>query len=167
MPGAQRGQSSSTPEMVAHWRGPPEPGEGFSMVSDMLVKLIESQDAGTIMKRSKIESCIKEMVLHMGTPSVLLPIVDFLAQLEGAKQYCLSDKRSPSFDFAKAVGKPYMNLEHCSDPDFFETAGITSLPVFADVLDELMSSIQAPERDPTFRYLWDVQITLSTILMCF
>ena len=45
--------------------------------------MIESQDAETIMKLSKTESCIKEMILHMGTPSVLIPIVDFLAQLEG------------------------------------------------------------------------------------
>ena len=133
--------------------------------------MIESQDAETIMKLSKTESCIKEMILHMGTPSVLIPIVDFLAQLEGAKQYCSSDKRSSSFDFAKAVGKPYMNLEHCSAPGFFRQQASPRFRdktrVFADVLEELMSSIQAPESDPTFRYSWDVQITLSTILMCF
>ena len=75
------------PELSGHRRGPPEPGAGFATVSDMLVKMIEFQDTETVTKLSKTENCIKEMVLHMGTPTVLVPIVDFLGQLEGAKQY--------------------------------------------------------------------------------
>lgn len=29
-----------------------------------------------------------------------------------------------------------------------------------------MASIDAPSSDPTFSYLWEVQITLSTIMQC-
>ena len=158
------------PEPSGHRRGPPKPGEGFATVCDMLVKMIESQDTETITKLSKTENCIKEMLLHMGTPAVLVPIVDFLGQLEGAKQYCLSDKLSSSSEFAKACSKPYMSFEHCSDPGFLRQQASTHFRdkarAFGDVLDELMSTVQAPESDPTFRFLWDVQISLSTILMC-
>ena len=105
----------------------------------------------------------------MGTPTAIVPVVQFLAQLEGAKQYCLSDRTGSSHEFAVAAAKPLMNVEHCSDPGFLRQQVspnfLDKCRIFTSVLDDLMGAIEGTDSDPAFRFLWDVQISLSTVRM--
>lgn len=146
----QRGRSS------ADWlrsatteHGPPKPGQGFATISDMISKLIESESTETIMKVSKSECCIKEMILHMGTPSLLthdkIPLTDRSCQDLGA----WSDKRTGSHKFLerpRAAPNDFRALRASSD---FSAAGHQFMATcrafaFADLLDEMMASINAP-----------------------
>ena len=166
----QRGESSSgSRHSGPHKRGPPGPRDVAKTVADLLVEMIDSQNTDVISRLSRAENCIRD-IAHMGTPSAIIPLVQFLSQLEGAKKFCLSDRSKTPHDFALESERPLMDLEHCTDPGFLRQQ---IAPVFLDrcrcfsnILDDLMVSVAGDESDPTFRFLWDVQITLCTIRMC-
>jgi hypothetical protein len=167
----QRGRSSAGSERAcAHLKGPPKPGEGFATVSDMIAAFIESNNTQTLSKISQGESCIKEVILHVGTPTLVTPLIDFLIQIECAKLWCLSDKSKPSFDFVDQVERPAMPLQFCTDPGILGQQASLNFVVkcraLAELLEEMLDSVAAPQSDATYCFLWDVQITVSTILLC-
>ena len=167
---AQRGESSSGSQRSGpHKRGPPGPKDAAKTVADLIVEMIDSQNTEVISCLSRAESCIRDIIAHMGTPSTIIPLVQFLSQLEGAKKFCLSDRSKSPHDFALESERPLMDVEHCTDPGFLRQQ---IAPVFLDrcrcfsnILDDLMVAVSGNESNPTFRFLWDVQITLSTIRM--
>lgn len=80
--GASSGHVNRSPKSG---HSPPGPGDGFSTISDMLAALIDTNDTQVLSRLSKSEHSIKETILHVGTLSVVEPLVDFLVQLECAK----------------------------------------------------------------------------------
>ena len=112
----QRGLSSGARSRSSDaGRSPPCPGVGYSTISDMLATLIDTRDVLLLSRFSKTESCIKEIILHIGTPSIVTPLVDFLMQLQCAKLWCISDRKIASHDLMDRIERPEMALEFCSD----------------------------------------------------
>ena len=113
----QRGRSSADRLRSATTEhGPPKPGQGFATISDMISKLIEPESTEAIIKVSKSECCIKEIILHTGTPSLLthdeIPLIDRSCQDLGACQ----TSEPVRTNFWKGLERPQMASEHCAHP---------------------------------------------------
>lgn len=136
----------------------------------MLAALIDTNDTQVLSRLSRSEHSIKEIILHVGTPSVVEPLVDFLVQLEFAKVWIISDRSVASYDLFDRIERPAMALEFCVDPGVLnQQAGpnfVANCRALTDLLDGLMGSVAAPQSDPTYRFLWNAQISLSTVLLC-
>lgn len=151
-----------------HKRRPPGPRDVAKTVADLLVEMIDSQNTDVIsdLAGQKIAS----VTSHIWERPAIIPLVQFLSQLEGAKKFCLSDRSKTPHDFVLESERPLMDLEHCTDPGFLRQqiarVFLDRCRCFSNILDDLMVSVAGDESDPTFRFLWDVQITLCKIGMC-
>ena len=167
----QRGISSATrPEQPnAEGREHPPIGDGPSP-SSIIAEIIDSRNVDHLSLISKSESFIREVIVHMGTPTMISRLVDFLMEVECAKRYHLSDRTREPRDFLTDLVRPDIPLRFCADPGILK--GQTG-PNFgnhcramADLVDLMMDRFEQQQAHPTFCFLWDVQITVATIICC-
>ena len=161
----QRGISSATrPEQPnAEGRGHPPIGDGPSP-SSIIAEIIDSRNVDHLSLISKSESFIREVIVHMGTPTMISRLVDFLMEVECAKRYHLSDRTREPRDFLTDLVRPDIPLRFCADPGILK--GQTG-PNFgnhcramADLVDLMMDRFEQQQTHPTFvscgtsRSLW-------------
>ena len=167
----QRGGSSATqPERADSGVGGTTPAGEGPTPAVMLAEIIDSRNIERLSLISKAESFIREIIVHMGTPTVTSRLVDFLMEVECAKRYHLSDRSRDPRDFLAELVRPDIPLRFCSDPGVLK--GNTG-PNFgshcramADLVDLLMDRFGQQQSHPTYCFLWDVQITVATIICC-
>ena len=167
----QRGQSSAGPDRALQTAQEQNRSSRHTVtVAGMIANLIDSRDYEVLSKISKSEHCIKEIILHVGTPTVVERLVDFLMEIECAKLFHLSNRTGSPHDFLERVERPTMPLQFCVDPGVLhEHAGpnlAANARVMSALLDQLMDTARGNEYEPVFCFLWDVQISLTTVSLC-
>ena len=167
----QRGGSSATqPERSDSGLGGTSPADEGPTVAGMLAEIIDSRNIERISLISKAESFIREIIVHMGTPTVTSRLVDFLMEVESAKRYHLSDRSRAPRDFLSELVRPDIPARFCSDPGILKgNAGPNfnnHCRAMADLVDLLMDPLTQQQGHPTYCFLWDVQISVATIICC-
>ena len=169
-PRVQAGRSSAWRGVDEFDRSAPTPGHGSIMISGLIGDILDTQNLDEVRKVGKAEACIKEIILRMGSPTVIKPLIDFLMEIEAAKQWISKGKAFEPHNYLGTLCRPAMRSEDCCGPEILRHRASPhfngNCEAFDSWLIELLSSLTAPEDNPAVRFIRDVHISLRTILLC-